>query len=168
MKIALIVNIAANGKVLLSENTSYQAPQEAIPLFMEVATRAGNLVMGRSTFEMLQKVFPDVKAAFPGVELVVISASTPTTDYKVVGSPEEAIDYLTEKGSVEIAVGGGPITYNAFLEKDLVTDLYFNILPVVVGHGGVLVTDDALTTRFKLVYHKGIGADIVQLYLTRE
>jgi dihydrofolate reductase len=169
MKVTLIANIAANGKVLLSENTSYQAPQEAIAIFMEIATRAGNLLIGKKTFEMLQRVLGDVKGAFPGVELVLISATgIATHDYKVVDSPEAAIHYLTEKGYSEIAVGGGTITYNAFLEKNLVTNIHFNIHPVIVGDGGVLVTDPALTSQFKLVSHKQVGDHIVQLHLSRE
>ncbi|NSL86186.1 hypothetical protein ECE50_005065 [Chitinophaga sp. Mgbs1] len=168
MKIALIANISANGKVLLSENTSYQAPQEAVALFTEVATRAGNLVIGKKTFDMLQRVLTDVSSAFPGIELVLISSAGIATDeYKVVASPEEAIRYLTEKGCQEIAVGGGTITYNAFLEKDLVTDIYFNIHPVMVGDGGILVTDHALTANFSLVSHKQINENIIQLHLNR-
>jgi dihydrofolate reductase len=168
MKIALIANIAANGKVLLSENTSYQAPQEAMALFMNVAARAGNLVIGRKTFDMLQRVLGDTKNAFPGIELVLISAAgIETNDYKVVPSPQEAINYLAEKGSSEIAIGGGTATYNAFLEKDWITDVYFNIHPVIIGHGGVLGTDNELTTKFKLVSQEKLGEQIVQLHLTR-
>ncbi|RFS19244.1 hypothetical protein DVR12_23710 [Chitinophaga silvatica] len=168
MKISLIANISANGKVLLSENTTYQAPREATGIFMEVANRAGNLVLGKKTFEMLQRVIGDVKVAFPGVELVLISTSQiATNDFKVVSSPEAAITYLTAKGAQEIAVGGGTITYNSFLEKDLITDIYFNIHPVIVGHGGVLATDNELTLKFKLVSLKQIGENIAQLQLTK-
>lgn len=168
MKVTLIANISANGKVLLSENTRYEAPQEAMGIFMEIATRAGNLVIGKKTFEMLQRVMGDIKGAFPGVELILLSASrTVTNDYKVVGNPEEAISYLTEKGYLEIAVGGGTITYNAFLEKDLITDIYFNIHPVIVGDGGVLGTDHTLATRFQLLSHKQVGEHIVQLHLNK-
>lgn len=168
MKVSLIANISANGKVLLSENTSYQAPQEAIAIFMELATRAGNLIIGKKTFDMLLRVLGDVKSAFPGVELVLISAAgIVTNDYKVVASPEEAIDYLTAKGYQEIAVGGGTITYNAFLEKDLVTDVYFNIHPVMVGNGGVLGVDEAWTARFKLVAYRQVGEGIVQVHWGR-
>ena len=169
MKVALIANISANGKVLLSENTSYQAPQEAMELFMRVAARAGNLVLGRKTFEMLQRVLHDTKNAFPGIELVLIAGSAiPNNDHTIVKSMEEAISYLTEKGSTEIAVGGGTITYNAFLEKGLVTDVYFNIHPVLVGNGGVLITDDELTIKFKLISATKIDGDITQIHLSRQ
>ncbi|MFB6456837.1 dihydrofolate reductase family protein [Chitinophaga sp. Hz27] len=165
MRVSLIANIAANGKVLLSENIRYQAPQTAMGIFMEVAARAGNLVLGKKTFEMLQQVIGNVKAAFPGIELLLIAGSSiPDTGVHVVGSHEEAISYLTAKGYQEIAVGGGTITYNAFLDNDLVTDIYFNIHPVIVGNGGVLGADNELATRFKLVSSKEIGDNIVQLH----
>ncbi len=168
MRVSLIANIAANGKVLLAENARYQAPQRAMGIFMEVSARACNLVLGRKTFEMLQQMIGDVKAAFPDIELLLIAgASIPATDVKVVGRHEEAISYLTARGYQEIAVGGGPITYNAFLDNDLVTDIYFNIHPVIVGDGGLLGTDKALAGRFKLVSTKEIGEHIVQLHYNK-
>ncbi|NML21703.1 hypothetical protein HHL16_12500 [Pseudoflavitalea sp. G-6-1-2] len=167
MKVTLIANISANGKILLSENTRYQAPDIAMGLFMETATRAGNLVIGKKTFEMLQRVLPDVKGFFPGVELVLISSSGISNEFKVVGSAEEAISYLTEKGYTEIAVGGGTITYNAFLSKDRITDVCVNIHPVIIGDGGIWGTDHDLSMQFKLISQQSIGENIVQLHLSR-
>ena len=40
------------------------------------------------------------------------------------------------------ADGGGVQTYNAFLDKDLVTDIYFNVTPMVIGDGGVIYSNE--------------------------
>jgi dihydrofolate reductase len=99
MKVTLIANISANGKVLLAENSSYQAPQAAIIEFMSIATKAGNYVMGRKTFEMLEGEFVNIKAAFQGIELVILSeGGSISKEFKVVAHPNEAIKHLSEKG----------------------------------------------------------------------
>lgn len=45
---------------------------------------------------------------------------------KVVRNPGDAISYLKEKGFEEIIRCGGTNIFNEFLERDLVTDIYFN------------------------------------------
>jgi dihydrofolate reductase len=142
MKVILGANISANGKVLLEENTNHQVPQEATEFLIQIAIQAGNLIIGRKTFEIVEQLTGGIK-------------------------PQEAINYLTEKGFKEIAVGGGTQTYNAFLDQDLVTDIHFNIVPILTGIGGVLVTNDELVTRFKLTEHKVLSQGVVQLHLTK-
>lgn len=168
MKVTLIANIYANGKVLLAENSSYQAPQEAIIEFMSIATKAGNYVMGRKTFEMLEGAFVNIKAAFQGIELVILSeGGSISKEFKVVAHPNEAMKHLSEKGFEEIIIGGGTATYNLFLEGKWVTDIYFNIHPVIIGNGGILATDHKLISNFKLVGHKQVTENILQLHLTK-
>lgn len=109
----------------------------------------------------------DSQGAFSGIEIVLVSTEPPTTDtHKVVNSPEEAIKYLSEKGFGEIAIGGGTKTYNSFFEKDLVTDIYFNISLLITGDGGVLANKIDLDTKFKLVDHK-INGEFIQLHLAK-
>jgi dihydrofolate reductase len=168
MKVILGANISANGKVLLEENTNHQVPQEATEFLIQIAIQAGNLIIGRKTFEIVEQLTGGIKQALSGIEIVLLSANDGlANDLKVVGTPQEAINYLTEKGFKEIAVGGGTQTYNAFLDQDLVTDIHFNIVPILTGIGGVLVTNDELVTRFKLTEHKVLSQGVVQLHLTK-
>jgi dihydrofolate reductase len=168
MKVILGANISANGKVLLEENTNHQVPQEATEFLIQIAIQAGNLIIGRKTFEIVEQLTGGIKQALSGIEIVLLSANDGlANDLKVVGTPQEAINYLTEKGFKEIAVGGGTQTYNAFLDQDLVKDIHFNIVPILTGIGGVLVTNDELVTRFKLTEHKVLSQGVVQLHLTK-
>lgn len=167
MKGILIANVSANGKVLLAENSNHQAPQEAIGFFMQKAIQTGNLVLGRKTFEQILQ-HPAAKQAFSDVEIVLLSTTNKKVEeYQVVGTPEQAIKYLEEKGFSEITVGGGTQTYNAFLQKDLITEIYFNIIPVITGNGGVIGTNEDLFAKFKLSEHKLLTDDIVQLHLSK-
>jgi dihydrofolate reductase len=168
MKITLVANISANGKVLLAENKHHEAPPAAVSSFVQVAMEAGNMVVGRSTFEVIDHLPAEVKGFLSGLEIVLLSNTLQDTPpYKVVNSPEAAIKYLQEKGFSTIAVGGGTKTYNAFLNENLVTDIYFNIIPVVTGNGGELGTNVDLEATYQLKAHQLLTDNIVQLHLTK-
>lgn len=168
MKVAIIANVSANGKVLLAENPGHQAPPEAMYIFMQMAGQAGNLIIGKNTFEMFRQIPGGINGFLPGVTLVVLSATAPATEaYPVVRSAEEAIAYLAAKGFERVVVGGGTKTYNAFLDKDLVTDIHFNLLPLITGSGGILGTNIDLNSAFKLANQKSLADGIVQLHWTK-
>ncbi|WP_286419555.1 hypothetical protein [Myroides odoratimimus] len=44
MKVSLIANISINGKVLVSDNPTYQLPKEALTFYLDLAHQIGNLV----------------------------------------------------------------------------------------------------------------------------
>jgi|SRR5690606_8711945 len=160
MKVTLIANISANGRILLSDNPHHQLPPEAMNFYLEFAKRAGNLVVGFKTFENFQNFPKEIKVLFDGIEIVVLSdVECITEGYKIVNSPEEAIEYMKAKGLHEIAIGGGTGTFNAFIDKDLITDIYLNINPIITGSGGILVNNNELNTNFQFeecVYKDGL------------
>jgi len=166
MKISLIANVSANGKVVLTEDLT-KAPQDAVGIYVQKVMETGNLVIGRKTYKIMQQSLGSLKQIFPGVEVVLLSADKIAEDVQVANDPEEAIRYLIEKGFTEIVVGGGTETYNAFLDKELVTDIYFNYIPVIIGLGGVLGTADELNTIFKLAGTQTYDGGIVQLHLSK-
>ncbi|QNL48106.1 dihydrofolate reductase family protein [Olivibacter sp. SDN3] len=167
MKVTVIANISVNGKVLLSDNPNHDTPQEAMAFYLKFAKQTGNLVIGKKTYQLFQQIPDDNKEVFSGIEIVLLSTEPQTTDkHKVVSKPEEAIKYLYEKGFKEIAVGGGTKTYNSFIEKNLVTDIYFNISPIITGDGGVLANNIDLNTKFRLADHI-VNDGFIQLFLTR-
>ncbi len=66
-----------------------------------------------------------------------------------------------------MAIGGGTQTYNAFLEKDLITEMFLNIVPIVSGAGGIIGNSENLLSGFKLAGHKLMTDDIIQLHFIR-
>ena len=124
-------------------------------------------MLGRKTFDLILQ-HPAAQQAFSGVEIVLLSAAgEKTTDRKVAGNPEQAITYLQKKGFSEITIGGGTQCYNAFLQKDLVTGIYLNIIPIVTGNGGIIGTKGTLFTRFELAEHRLIADGVIQLHLNK-
>jgi dihydrofolate reductase len=169
MKVVMIANLSANGKVLLADNPSTQeAPQEALGYFVEQANLKGNLILGRKTYEVMQQFPGGLKAFFPNVEIVLMSHSKISVEgFTVVNNPEEAINYLSEKGFKEIIVGGGVQVYNEFLDRELVTDVFFNFIPMIVGNGGIIGNSEELNTKFKIIDNKLLTKDIAQIHLVK-
>lgn len=168
MKVTLIANISANGRVLLSENPKHQAPPEALGFFVQTVREAGNLIIGNRTLEVLKQFPGGPKQLFPGAEIVVLSSNGEmNSEYKLLDNPTEAIQYLSGKGFSEVIIGGGTKTYNVFLEKDLVTDIYFNFIPMIIGDGGIIGTGNDLNIRFMLEEYKSLTDDIVQIHLVK-
>ena len=167
MKITLVANLSANGQLLLAGNPNYEPAMEALGFSIGKAVEAGNIVIGKSTFNEMQQFPGGVAQIFPGVEVVILSGSKDTPEgYKVAATPAEAVEYLKEKGFGNIMVGGGTQTYNVFLEMGLVTDIYFDYIPIIIGDGGIMGTGD-LFLKFKLVEHKLLTDDIAQIHLTK-
>lgn len=167
MKVTLIANISVNGRIMLSDNPHHQLPPEAMNFYLEYAKQVGNLVIGHKTFKNFQDFPTETKDLFDGVEIVVLSdAECITEKYKIVNSPEEAIEYMKAKGLHEIAIGGGTGTFNAFIDKALITDIYFNVNPIITGSGGILVNNNDLNSNFRFkecVYKDGF----IRQHLTR-
>lgn len=169
MKVTVIANISVNGSVLVSDNPAHQLPQEAMDFYLDYVHRVGNLIIGMKTFEHFQHFPQAVKDRFTGINLVVLSENTNdlvASGYPLVHSPEEAIAYFASKGVSEVAIGGGIGTFNAFIDKELVTDLYLNISPILTGQGGTLGRYDNLHTTFEFVSCKANNG-FLQLHLSR-
>ncbi|WP_313185767.1 dihydrofolate reductase family protein [Sphingobacterium siyangense] len=168
MKVTVIANISANGRILISDNPHHKLPPEAMEFYVQFVRQVGNVVIGLKTFENFLN-FPDpVKDHFKGIEIIILADKPYTADgYKTLASPEEAIAYMSAKGVREIAVGGGAGTFNAFLDKNLVTDIYFNVSPIITGSGAILANNKELSSKFK---YKGqaLKNGFLQLHLTKE
>ena len=166
MKVILIANVAANGQVALSGKSNHEAPQEAFSAYFQKAIEVGNIILGTNTYQVLSQ-FPGAKEVLASLEVVVLSRTDRSNaEYTVANTPKHAINYLHEQGFTEVCVGGGVQVYNTFLMENLVTDLYLDILPIVIGDGGLLRINDGDVLTFKLVEQSIITPDVIQLHFS--
>lgn len=169
MKITLVADVSANGKLLLTDNPNHPVPESTIEFYIGKVNQAGNLIIGRKTAQMFEQHFGGLKSLFPEAEVLVLStADYHDTTVKVMPGHQEAINYLQQKGIDEVVVGGGTAVYNHFINKNLVTDIYFNYVPVLIGDGGVLGTAIDLLTNFRVAEHCLLEGDILQMHYSRQ
>jgi riboflavin biosynthesis pyrimidine reductase len=70
------------------------------------------------------------------MDIVVLSKSVKEIPgAKVVESPQEALNYLQEKGYKTALLSGGAELHNAFLSQGFVDEIIFNVAPVLEGKG---------------------------------
>lgn len=168
MKLTLVADVSANGKLLLTDNPNHPVPKATVDFYMQKVIQTGNLIIGSKTLKAFQQHFDGIQEIFPGIEVVALSrSSSEANGWKVVHSAEEAVNHLQGKGFEEIVVGGGVQIYNMFLNGEMITDIYFNYVPVIAGDGGTLGTATDLLTSFELMEHKLLDEGIVQIHLRK-
>lgn len=157
MKTILYAGISANGNYGDSDTGQMPKQEELNDLFKH-AKEAGNIVMGRRTYEI-----HGGDDAFAGLDVVVVSRTASFDGVKTVGSLHEMLDYLKEKGYGRAFVIGGVTLHNALLTNGQIDELYLNIEPYV-EKGLDLGPTDGRFIELELIEHKHIGAGIIQIH----
>ena len=158
MKTILYSGLTANGNYGSSETGQLPKPEEINDLIQN-AKEAGNIVMGRKTYE----IFND-GVIFAGLDVVVVSGSNGSVaEVQVAGSPKEALDYLKAKGFDTAFVIGGVSLANAFLTEKLIDEVVMNIEPYIEA-GLKLELDGGGFQNLKLLGYREIEkSGIVQI-----
>lgn len=58
------------------------------------------------------------------------------------------------------------ILLNAFIDKELVTDIYFNISPIITGYGGILGNYEQFNSKFEII-ESTVNDGFIQLHLAK-
>jgi dihydrofolate reductase len=163
MKVTLYMAISVNGMIAREgDDTSWISKEEWDSYSLAVRT-AGNLIVGHRTYLILTTQ-PEF-AEFKDVRLVVVAHSdfqTLAKNHTVAHSPSEALEQLRDFDQVIVA-GGGSLNAS-FIEKNLVDEIFIDIEPVIFGEGIPLFRDKKFTHNLKLVGHKKITDNEIQLH----
>lgn len=164
MKVQLVANLAANGQLILAEQSAaYEAPAEISGMGTIKAMECGNVIMGAVTYKMFA---PVMKEIFSKLEVVVLTSKGIGEGVHSAKTPEEAVSYLASKGFETVCVLGGAKTYNSFMAAGLADELFFNLFPVVIGGGGSLETVPGKVLNYKLAEAKAKG-DVAVLHFVK-
>lgn len=135
MNIKLVANFSANGELILAEHSAtYQAPQEVASMAFAKAIECGNIIMGKTTYDMFAGMAAEILA---NLEVVIITSEDVNSGGYTAKNASEAISYLESKGFKDACVAGGKMTFNAFLAADLADELFLTIFPSLLMVAGV-------------------------------
>ncbi|MFD0678622.1 MULTISPECIES: dihydrofolate reductase family protein [unclassified Paenibacillus] len=166
MKTILWATLTANGNY--AQSSAENPPKkEALDNFMEHAKTVGNFIVGRRTFEGMRG--SGGGGTFADIDIVVVSKSVKNIPgIKIVESPQEALNYLHEKGHQTALIAGGADLHNAFIGQGVVDELIFNVAPVLEGKGLNLLlnTKHYQYKDVELLDFKSLGSGVVQLHYT--
>lgn len=157
MKTILYAGVTANGNYGDSDSGQMPKQEELNDLFYH-AKEAGNIVMGRRTYEIF-----GADDTFAGLDVVVVSKTASFEGVKTVTSLQAMLDYLQGKNYAEAFVVGGVMLHNALLTERLIDELYINIEPYI-AIGLDLGPTDGRYIDLELADHKHIGAGIIQIH----
>jgi len=163
MKTILWATLSANGNYAQSSPEN-PPKKEAFGDFVNHAKVAGNFIVGRRTFEGMRA---SGGGGFADIDIVVVSKSVhDIPGIKLVESPQEALNYLQEKGHQTALIAGGADLHNSFLDHGLVDELIFNVAPVLEGKGlNLLLDKDHYQYKnVQLLNFKSLGGGVIQLH----
>ena len=133
MKTILYMSLTADGHIPQADRGD-RLPPEILADSMTHMAAAGNLVVGRTTYELLRSLAP--AGGMPAQVVVVSRSLAAAGDGALVArSPGEALRLLSDRGFAAAFVLGGAQLYSAFLAEGLVDELYLNITPELFGAG---------------------------------
>lgn len=132
--------------------------------YSTIVRNFGNMIVGRRTFEIMQKANEFHKTGNP-VTVIVSNSSLKVPDqFTVVYTPEEAFDILETKGFTKALLGGGSKLNAAYMERGLVDEIVLDIEPQIFGRGIPLFHEMKVERKLVLQESIRIGQDVLQLH----
>ena len=163
MKVTLYMAISANGMIAKSDDDTSWISEEEWNSYSEATRKAGCLVVGRRTYNILteQPEFSELK----DVKLVVVSKDdfdTKQENHLIAHSPSEALDLLSDYS--EVVVAGGGILNAAFLKENLVDEIFLDIEPIFIGEGIPIFKNKDFEAKLELIGQKQITNNEIHLH----
>jgi dihydrofolate reductase len=128
-------------------------------------------VMGRKTLEAGLRMGKTESVATPGLTCYVLSRSQPPGERHGAiftnESPKSLVKSLrNRKGKHIWHMGGGELA-RAFLEDDLIDELYLGVVPVILGEGIPLFPPGFPQRNFSLLENKSFSKGLITLKYAR-
>jgi len=162
MKVILAMSISLNGLVARENGEEDWLPSEGWDEFLIEAKNFDNFVMGRETYELVTKLYPDYNFdSVTASKKIIVTRNKDFTaiGYEIVHSPEEALSLLeaTEMNSA-LLIGGGKLN-SEFLTRGLVDEIWLTLNPFILGEGRPFIAPKNFDKELKLQSCKQITKD---------
>ncbi len=148
MRVLLLAAITVDGKIAREshEIISWSSPEDK-RLFSQVSQEAGVLIMGRNTYETLERPLPNRLH----IVLTHKPADGPFPEHvEFTSAPPARIREDLEKRGFQTAIlAGGASAYRSFIEAGAVDELWLTLEPLIFG-GGISLLGDSFDSRWNL------------------
>ena len=127
--------------------------------FSDKVKEINNLVVGRKTFEIMEKNNEFKKIGNP---LVIVVSNKNTKNF--VNSPKKAIELLRKKGFSKALIAGGSELNSSFMKENLVNEVYLDVEPIMFGKGIKLFEENNFEVKLELLNTKKLSKNTIQLH----
>jgi dihydrofolate reductase len=163
MKTILYLGETINGYMA---RTNGDAPwsRELFATYYSNVKKAGNLIVGKKTYEIIEKEGEIKKCGYP-FTVIVTKTRKPISNINIatVNSPLAAIKILKSKGFKELIVGGGSKLATSFMEQGLIDEIWLDLEPLIFGHGIPLLQNTKLEVKLRLIKTIKLSKNTLQL-----
>jgi dihydrofolate reductase len=162
MRVLLLAAMTIDGKIARGthEVIDWSSPEDK-SMFMRVSQEAGVLIMGRNTYETLER-------PLPGRLHVVLThriGSQPAPEQVEFTSapPADILADLERRGYGTVILAGGAATNRTFIDAGLVDELWLTVEPLAFGNGISLLGQTPLSLRLRLIQSEHLNESSLQL-----
>lgn len=161
MKVTLHLAISADGFIAKQDgNSDWVSPIDE-QLFTDRIKEAGCLVVGRKTFEQYQGSIYPVDGV---LNIVLTNKQIQCPNILTATSPQAAVELAKKNDCPGILLAGGGHTNTAFLQENLIDEIFFSVYPLIFGQGIKPFEDQAFDTRLKLLDSGYLEEGITELH----
>ena len=155
--------ISVNGMIAKKDDDTSWISQKEWDSYSLVVRTAGNVVIGRRTYEIITKQpgFAELK----DIKVVVVSSQdfpTLSENHVITHSPQEALQKLEHFDTVVVA--GGSILNASFMNANLIDEIYLDIEPIAIGSGIPLFNTEEFENKLQLLEINKITDGEIQLH----
>jgi len=169
MKIILYMAITPNGMIAKENDDTSWVSEVEWQGFSGMIKKHGNMIIGRRTYEIMQKNDEFNKSELNKIKTIVLSNDNSLTIYNpefvsIVQSPKEAINILSNQGFKTAMICGGGGLNSSFMRENLVDEIYLDIEPIIFGRGIKVFAEIDFELKLKLLETKKISDNEIQLH----
>lgn len=165
MNVVLSMAISPNGLIARENGEEDWLPAENWQDFLRDAEAAQNIVMGRETYELVTKLYPDYNFDNANAKYKIIvttnSGFVAPVGYHSVASPQSAVEFIESKGLRTLLLIGGGKLNASFLAENLVDEIWVNITPHLIGKGRPLISPADLDIPLEKIEAQELSGDRV-------
>jgi dihydrofolate reductase len=166
MKTTLYLATSADGFIAKPDGDSNWTSPAVEALFDQRVKEAGCVVVGRKTFEQYQGIIYPMQGV-----LNIVLTNDPNVKFEgavTAPTPLAALAHAHKNGCTAVIISGGAKTAAAFLNEDLVSQVFLAVHPLVLGEGLKPFEDGLLDANLKLIGTKDLGEGVVEFYYEYE
>jgi len=157
----------ANGMIAKENDDTSWVSDTEWEGFKEFVKRAGNIVIGRRTYEVMKRggefnVLGDIKV-FVLTHDFYIGDDNPNIIF-TDQHPRDLVESIQNQGFSEILITGGGNLNALFMKEGLVDEIYLDIEPKVFGKGIKLFADEDFEADLELIDIKKFSPNEIQLH----
>ncbi|HLM83723.1 MAG TPA: dihydrofolate reductase family protein [Candidatus Bathyarchaeia archaeon] len=167
MKVILFMAMSVNGYIARENGDEDFLSNKNWETFCSLAKKYGCFVIGRKTYEAVQKW--DEGYNFDSIEAVDKVIITKNKDFQVgnkyiiANSPADAVGKLKGKGYDKILLTGGATINSAFMKERLIDEVILNVEPFLLGNGIPVFSNEDFENKLKLQSSEKLDDGIIQL-----